>query len=1032
MNLYTSTILSSFVCLQLILLLSSNFQWCQANYLGNETDRIALFQFKSGITSDPFGIFNSWNASASFCNWHGITCGRRRRVTSLNITGKNLVGTISPYIGNLSFLRILGLRNNSFTGEIPQEVGNLLRLRHIVLSHNILGGDIPTNLSHCTKLEKIVFAYNKLVGKIPEGIGSLAELNFVGVFQNNLTGKLPSSLGNLTLLSFLFVGENNLAGKIPVEIGKLSRLTVFDIAVNSISGTIPETLFNISSLGVFIIADNQIRGTIPYNIGLSLPNLRLFGFGGNRFYGSIPESFGNATKLELIGIHNNNFVGQVPITLGNLKTLRRLRLSNNSLGSRSANDLIFLTSLKNCTNLEILALDANNFGGVLPTSLTNLSSRLSELVLGGNYFTGSIPAGLNTLVNLSLLDMDQNHLTGSIPSELGMLTNLQALHLASNRLSGQIPSSIGNLSHLFSLYLDENHLEGNFPSSIGNCQSLGELYASKNKFSGTIPKELLSLPFLSKLLNLSWNSLTGNLPTEVKNLKQLNTLDISTNNLYGEIPTTIGKCLSMEKLYMNVNFFRGSIPSSLASLKGLQELDLSQNNLTGEIPQDLHSLKFLSYLNLSFNDLEGEVPTRGVFTNASVVSLIGNRKLCGGVPELLLPKCPTKTTRKSLAFMASIIIPCVAVSSFMIFIIVSCLWRRKSRKKSSFGTTFLGKLLNVSYKDLHQATGGFSESNLIGSGSFGSVYRGFLDQLQRQVAVKVLNLQNMGASQSFLAECKTLGNIRHQNLVKILTYCSSLDYKGNEFMAIVYQFMENGSLENWLHPDLDRRDAMKNFDLLQRLNIAIDVSSALHYLHDQCESSIIHRDLKPSNILLDSDMIAHVSDFGVAKIISAINDLSQSSTSSTGIKGTIGYAAPEYGMGSEASKEGDVFSYGILVLEMFSGRRPTDQMFKDGLNLRDFIGMAMPERLEHIIDPVLLETESTRKATSREDDNNVVEINMNLSSMKPKVQKCLLAVFEVGVTCSSESPNDRMNIGDVNRKLRLIRNAFLCNSVSRC
>ncbi|KAJ8770549.1 hypothetical protein K2173_018040 [Erythroxylum novogranatense] len=1022
MNLSTATILYSLA--SLILLLSSNFQWCQANSLGNETDRIALLKFKSGISKDPFGIFNSWNDSNSFCNWYGITCSRRhQRVTALNTTGKNLVGAISPYIGNLSFLRTLALRNNSFTGEIPQEVGNLLRLRYFDLTGNILGGDIPTNLTRCNKLETIYLAYNKLVGKIPEEIGSLVELKRMTLSRNNLTGKLPSSLGNLTLLNLFDVVENNLVGEIPVEIGKSSSLAYFDIAVNSISGTIPETLLNISSLSVFSSAENQIHGTIPYGIGLNLPSLTWFSIGDNRFSGSIPNSFGNASELEFIEIINNNFVGQVPVTLGNLKNLRHLSLFNNSLGSRSANDLVFLTFLKNCTNLDTLLLNFNYFGGVLPSSLANLSFQLSTLALGNNYFTGSIPAGLNNLVKLSQLSFANNLLTGSIPSELGMLPNLRTLYLGRNMLSGKVPSSIGNLSLLFLLNLRRNNLEGSIPSSIGNCQSLKEFYASENKFSGTIPKEILSLPSLSLVLNLSWNSLTGKLPTEVENLKQLNTLDISANNLSGEIPVTIGQCVTLEALFMQANFFQGSIPSSLASLKGLQALDLSQNNLTGEIPQDLQNLQFLIYLNLSFNDLEGEIPTKGVFTNASAVSLIGNKKLCGGAPEFLLPRCPTKTIRKSLAFKLSIIIPCVAVSAFLALTFLACLWGKKSKEKSPSISMSVENLFKISYKDLHQATGGFSENNLIGSGSFSSVYKGFLAQLDRQVAIKVLNLQNMGASKSFLAECKTLGNIRHRNLVKILTYCSSLDYKGNEFMALVYQFMANGSLENWLHPNPDRRDTMKNFDLLQRLNITIDVSSALHYLHDQLESSIIHRDLKPSNVLLDSDMIAHASDFGLAKINSAISDIPQSQSNSTGVKGTIGYVAPEYGLGGEASKEGDVYSYGILVLEMFSGRRPTDEVFIGGENLRDFIGMALPQRLQYVVDPVLLETEAAKEAPSREDDNNAIEIN--LLSMKPEVQKCLVAVFEVGIVCSAQSPKDRMTIGDVNRQLHFIKNAFL-------
>uniref|UniRef100_A0A2N9HWK5 non-specific serine/threonine protein kinase n=1 Tax=Fagus sylvatica TaxID=28930 RepID=A0A2N9HWK5_FAGSY len=144
--------------------------------------------------------------------------------------------------------------------------------------------------------------------------------------------------------------------------------------------------------------------------------------------------------------------------------------------------------------------------------------------------------------------------------------------------------------------------------------------------------------------------------------------------------------------------------------------------------------------------------------------------------------------------------------------------------------------------------------------------------------------------------------------------------------------------------------------VLQRLIIAIDVASALNYLHNHCEQQIIHCDLKPSNILLDNEMIAHVSDFGLAKLLSTTNDSSHKHTNTIGL-GSIGYAAPEYGMGGEASTEGDVYSYGILVLEMFTGRRPTDDMFKDGLNLHDFVKMALPKRLIEIVNPMLLPRE---------------------------------------------------------------------------
>ena len=160
------------------------------------------------------------------------------------------------------------------------------------------------------------------------------------------------------------------------------------------------------------------------------------------------------------------------------------------------------------------------------------------------------------------------------------------------------------------------------------------------------------------------------------------------------------------------------------------------------------------------------------------------------------------------------------------------------------------------------------------------------------VAVKVLNLQQKGASKSFISECNVLRCIQHRNLVKTLTCCSSMDYNGNEFKALVFEFMANGSLEKWLHPYIDNENQSRHLNLLQRLNIAIDVATALHYLHEHCKRPIIHCDLKPSNVLLDNDMIAHVSDFGLARLLSSTNDVSQNQTSTVGLKGSIGYAAP--------------------------------------------------------------------------------------------------------------------------------------------
>ncbi|XP_050250719.1 probable LRR receptor-like serine/threonine-protein kinase At3g47570 [Quercus robur] len=1000
----------------------------------NKTDRFALLKFKESVPLDPYNILSSWNDSMHFCNWLGVKCGHRhQRVTVLDLQGHKLRGTLSPYIGNLSFLRSIILQNNSFYGKIPQEIGHLFRLQGLYLNNNTVEGEIPSSLSNCSNLKFLNLGVNKLIGKIPTEVGSLTKLKLLQLSANDLVGGIPPSLGNLSSLTDFHVSYNNLVGNIPNAIGQLNGLVFFTISVNNLSGTIPSSLYNVSSLQTFSVGGNQLNGTLPANIGLNLPNLQNFLFGQNEFSGPIPTSLGNATQLQKIDLGKNKFLGSIPTNLGNLPNLLVLALRRNYLGK----SLHIFTSLTNCSRLYILDLSSNQFDGVLPNPVSNFSSQLNELFLGINEISGTIPGSLTNLFNLILLGLNDNHFTGVIPTTFGKFEKMQFLGLTGNRLSGEIPASLGNLTQLFKIDLHDNRFEGTIPPSLVNCQNLQILYISQNNLNGSIPKQLIgtSSPLLD--INLSHNSFTGKLPFEVGNLKSIYKLDISYNNLSGEIPISIGNCLVLEHLELQGNSFHGAIPSSMASLKGLRHLDVSQNNLSGSIPKGLEKLLFLENLNLSFNNFEGELPMEGVFKNISVVSLIGNTKLCGGIPKLQLPKCPVNVMkpRKSIGFKLAIVIISV-VQIFLIFSSILLVWMKKSKKKSPSTVPTMNLLQNVSYKELYQATSGFSPSNLIGSGGFGSVYKGLIHPEERPIAVKVLNLQQKGASKSFMVECNVLRNIRHRNLVKILTCCSSMDYSGNQFKALVFEFMTNGSLDFWLHQGLDNENQSRNLSLLQRLNVAIDVASAIDYLHNHSLQPIIHCDLKPSNVLLDNDMVAHVSDFGLARLLPITNDSSGKQTSTIGIKGSVGYIAPEYGMGGEASIEADVYSYGILLLEIFLGKRPTDNMFKDGLNLHNFAKMALPEKLVQIVDPILLPREVDEAPTAivaarAYNNGNEIQVDVeahgipNLCQMDPNVHKCLVSILEIGLACSMESPKDRMKMKEVTRELHMIKKAFL-------
>ncbi|XLU63954.1 hypothetical protein S245_023163, partial [Arachis hypogaea] len=983
------------------------------------------------------------------------------RVSALQLQNQDWAGTLAPCLGNLTFLREINLTRINLQGEIPREVGHLKRLQILDLRQNSLRGEIPMEMINCSSLKVIVLFSNNLTGKVPSWFGSMIQLTKLGLAANGLVGSIPSSFGNLSSLEKLSLAFNHLEGSITPALG------------NQFTGTFPSLISNLSELQHFEIAENDFHGPISPTIR-SLHKLRIFNVAGNRFGSgrahdlNFLSSLENCTQLQNLGINGNNLGGVLTDIIGNLsRNLVLLAMGSNQISRRipeGIGKLINLALLESSNSKNPVHVEkaSFHFGKNLGDETVNVTvpnlvesdlhavhvdhaqhedlEGWTQVIRKGKYKMGQKPSPSTHQVQPKAKKTPNKatstwtrpnhqrttHATGSkVKLSRGInigksLKNLVELGLAENKLFGNIPPVIGNLTMLSDVDLSSNKFEGFIPLTLGNCTMMERFYANDNNLGGNIPSQTFGYQQGLIMLSLHSNSFTGPIPSDFGNLNHLSILHLQGNKLTGEIPMGLSACSALTNLQLERNLFHGSIPSFLGSLLSLEVLDLSNNNFSSTIPHQLVNLTLLNTLNLSFNHLSGEVPVGGVFKNVSAISLAGNKDLCGGIPQLNLPACPMlQKHKRSLKKRVILIIGVGGVLiSFVAFISIYHL-KKKPKRLSTTSLALQYRYVKVSYGELHQATNGFSSSNLVGVGSFGSVYRGTLVHFERPIAVKVLNLQTHGASKSFTAECKALGKIKHRNLLNILTCCSSVDYKGDHFMAIVFEFMPNGSLETLLHNNHDRESKNLNLNLTQRVNIALDIAFALDYLHNDSEEAIVHCDVKPSNVLLDDDMVAHLGDFGLARLLhghGGTNCSSRDQVSSSTIKGTIGYVPPEYGAGSPVSPQGDIYSYGILLLEMITGKKPTDSMFDEILSLHNFCKMAISEGITELVDSRLL---------IPIDEQGRVTKPQNLEENFSK--ECVASLFaRIGVACSQEFPNQRMSIKDVITELHAIKQKLSC------
>jgi hypothetical protein len=425
------------------------------------------------------------------------------------------------------------------------------------------------------------------------------------------------------------------------------------------------------------------------------------------------------------------------------------------------------------------------------------------------------------------------------------------LDLSYNSLSGPLPSEVGTMTNLNELILSGNQLSGQIPSSIGNCIVLQKLLLDKNSFEGSIPQSL-------------------------GNIKGLNILNLTVNKLSGRIPDAIGNIRDLQQLYLANNSFSGSLPAVLQNLSSLSKFDVS------------------------FNNLQGEVPDGGVFRNITAIAIAGNTNLCGGAPQLHLTPCATSTSSKNKRKRAKSLVISLATTgaillslSVILLVCILCKKLKQSQKTVVQYSVPEDHYERIPYHALLRGTNGFSDENLLGRGSYGAVYKCILDTEERALAVKVFNMGQSRYSKSFEAECEAMRRLRHRSLIKIITCCSSFNDHGQEFKALVFEFMPNGSLDGWLHPKSQEPATNNTLSFAQRLNTAVDIVDAVEYLHNYCRPSVIHCDLKPSNILLADDMSTRVGDFGISRILQEnTSEGMHNSYSLTGIRGSIGYVAP--------------------------------------------------------------------------------------------------------------------------------------------
>ncbi|KAI0498139.1 hypothetical protein KFK09_021380 [Dendrobium nobile] len=733
----------------------------------------------------------------------------------------------------------------------------------------------------------------------------------------------------------------NFSGNLAPEFGQLSYLKILDVMWNQINGSIPKDIGNITSLKLLLLNGNQLSGPLPAELGY-LPNLDRIQIDQNYISGPIPKSFALLNKTRHFHMNNNSLSGQIPPELSRLPRLVHLLLDNNNLTG------YLPPELSRTPNLLILQLDNNNFNGTsIPASYGSMA-KLLKLSLRNCNLQGEVP-DLSSIPQLGYLDLSQNQLTGAIPSNK-LSNNITTIDLSSNSLTGPIPGNFSGLPNLQRLSLENNNLNGSVPNAVW--------------------KNMVFTGNRSLLLDFQNNDLTSlssplNPPANVSILLYGNPVCSSANQLNieqycqnqsvnpspggsGNSKTNCNPCpsdsgyeynplspiLCMCAIPLEVGYrlkspgfsdFRPYSDSFQLYLSSGLELSLYQlfidSFIWEEGPRLRMKLKLFPNNTSLFSDSE-VLRIRGMFTGWLIPDsdIFGPYELLNftlGFYSNVIPNRGSSGLRAGAV--VGIVLASVAVAVALSTLITILIVRRRSKYHAMSKKRSISKIpikvdgvKGFTFEEMALATNSFSSSSQVGQGGYGKVYRGILAD-GTVVAIKRALEGSLQGSREFFTEIELLSRLHHRNLVSLVGYCDE-----ESEQMLVYEFMPNGTLRD--HLSAKSKEAL-SFSM--RLSIALGSARGILYLHTEADPPIFHRDIKASNILLDSRFVAKVADFGLSRL-APVPDIEGDLPGhvSTVVKGTPGYLDPEYFLTHKLTDKSDVYSLGVVFLELLTGRQP--------------------------------------------------------------------------------------------------------------